>query len=264
MASGQYRTGVRVIEVEQHYRRAQALLAVDTEAALPETRRAWERATLASYDKVRSVADAIGRDYEVLSDSRVRLTGPAHPGAETLPEDWLRAFYLTMVLRDRGRCRNLCEIPAGVVAHVAQDGTARGSVRTRHWINSLQTYVLDLPGVVQSLAFLTEVPWGDDPLLRRHDPTGNLLPIMHLLFELECYDPEGVEKYLVQALSIFADYRESAVPHPLAEVPKFPLELMALACRAHDMDQQDEDFSFSLHAKLLPDGIIRNSWDPSR
>ncbi|MEU3016265.1 MULTISPECIES: immunity 49 family protein [unclassified Nocardiopsis] len=256
---------VRAIEAEHYYQRAQEQLALDREAALPETRRAWERAMLASYAGVRRVADAIGSDYDVLPDARVRLRGPAPDGSETLPEDWSRAFYLTMVLRDRARCRDLCDIPPGIVAHVARDGTPRGSVRTRNWIDSLQSYVLDLPGLVQSLEFLIGTPWGDDPLLRRHDHAGNLLSVMRLLFELECYDPEGVEEHLVRALTEFTDFREKRrAGDPGARVPEFPLELMALACRARDMDQWDEDFTFSVRSPLLPDGMLSDTWNPSR
>lgn len=219
---------------------------------------------LAAYSKVRVVADAIGRDYQALEDFRVRLTGPAHPDAATLPEDWLRAFYLTMALRDMKRCHDLCRIAPGIVAHVAQDGTPRGSERSRDWIDALQSYVLDIPGFAPTITYLIDTPWGEDPFLRRHDTTGILLSTMHLLFALECYAPEIVEEHLTQALAIFAAHRDQVQErHPGEPVPGFPLELIALACRAHDMAEQDEDFTFDLTSPLLPADIIRNTWAPA-
>ncbi|GAA1469277.1 hypothetical protein GCM10009603_64540 [Nocardiopsis exhalans] len=255
--------GEYVISSEEHYGRAQAQLAIDPDAVLSETRQVWEEAMLSAYSKVRAVADAIGRDYQVLDDFRVRLTGPAHPDAATLPEDWLRAFYLTMVLRDRKRCQDLCRIAPGIVAHVAQDGTPRGSARSRNWIDALQSYILDIPGFVPVMRFLMRNTWGDDPFLRRHDTTGTLLSTMKLLFALECYDPEVVEEHLTEALAIFTAYRDQArEAHPEESVPAFPLELIALACRAQDMAEQDEDFTFELTSPLLPAGIVRNAWAP--
>lgn len=262
--AGGHGIGERDITPEEQYNRAQAQLEIDPGAVLPETRQVWEEAMLAAYTKVRVVADAIGQDYQLLEDFRVRLTGPAHPDAETLSEDWLRAFYLTMVLRDRKRCHDLCRIAPGIVAHVAQDGTPRGSERSRHWIDALQTYVLDIPGFAPSITFLIDTPWGEDPLLRRHDGTGILLSTMNLLFALECYDPEDVEEHLPQALATFTAHREQAhALHPEEPWSAFPLELIALACRAHDMAERDEDFTFDFTSPLLPTGIIRNTWAPA-
>lgn len=241
------------------YRRAQEHLAADPDTTHPETRQAWQEALESYYDRTLHTARTIGHQVtyryegEKLKDERLGLTCPDPPHARTFPHDWLKAFYLSLILRDHRRACILSDIDAGVIAHVNREGTPSASVRSRHWIEALQAYYLDgLPFLV-CLNLARDMTETDD-FLDQQDTGGMLLPTMETLDAIDDYNPDRFEKFLPQALTCF----RTGPKNPSWE--HYPLALLALACCAHETTLEDPEFDWHITSDLLPQNIVHNTW----
>jgi hypothetical protein len=116
---------------------------------------------------------------------------------------WLTAFWLAVVCRERERMTRLCEIPLDRLR--SPDG--RYDDYVYQWIDTLQTYWLRRPGLVEKL---TATLRASDPAIARNVPRdmlqGLLHPPINLFHHFVCKDEEGFSPALVEALKLHKAY----------------------------------------------------------
>ncbi|WP_318279770.1 immunity 49 family protein [Streptomyces griseoloalbus] len=144
---------------------------------------------------------------------------------------WLEAFWLAVVCRDQARMTQLCEVPVETLR-------ASGAVFEEyiyHWVDALQTYWLERPGLGDKLVAAFE---GTDPdrlrFLDRETMLKVLYPPINLCYRFLGRDPDQFNEALVQALELHKEYWTANEERQETSDGDIPLAVLALTCLAHD------------------------------
>jgi hypothetical protein len=109
---------------------------------------------------------------------------------------WLEAFWLAVICRDQARMTQLCNVPIELLR-------ASGAVFEEyiyHWVDALQTYWLERPGLGEKLVAAFD---GTDPdtlrFIDREMMLKVLYPPLNLFYRFISQDPAKFNEALVQA-----------------------------------------------------------------
>ncbi|GAA3763804.1 hypothetical protein GCM10023082_66220 [Streptomyces tremellae] len=180
-------------------------------------------------------------------------TGPqghAHAGS------WLTAFWYAVICRDQKRMPQLCEIPLDLLRESQRVGRLEVDEYVYHWVDVLQTYWLERPGLVDKLTRTLELSHPDVATVAGADLLNQILyqPI-NLFHRFVTHDTDGYNKALYAALEYHkTDWTadEDRAEKPSGNVALGPL---AITCLAHD-----GEFPVDVTSDYLPHHLIQRSW----
>ncbi|QQC89023.1 immunity 49 family protein [Streptomyces alfalfae] len=165
---------------------------------------------------------------------------------------WLQAFWLAIICREQDRMTQLCEIPLDRLR--VPEGQYDEYIY--HWVDTLQTYWLRRPGLVEKL---TATFHASDPSVARIAPRdlmdGILYPPINLFYRFVTKDEEGFGAALVEALKLHKAYwtlteeRKNSIDGAVALGP------LAIACLAYD-----GELPIEVESDYLPKHLLQHSW----
>ncbi|GAA2276086.1 immunity 49 family protein [Streptomyces atrovirens] len=165
---------------------------------------------------------------------------------------WLEAFWLAIVCRDQARMTQLCEVPIETLR-------ASGAVFEEyiyHWVDALQTYWLERPGLGEKLVAAFD---GTDPdrlrFMDREMMLKVLYPPINLFYRFVSRDADKFNEALVQALELHKEYWTASEERQETGDGDVPLAILALACLAHDAGLPVE-----VESEYLPENLLKRSW----
>lgn len=165
---------------------------------------------------------------------------------------WLEAFWLAVVCRDQARMTQLCEVPVETLR-------ASGAVFEEyiyHWVDVLQTYWLERPGLGDKLVAAFEAT---DPdrlrFLDRETMLKVLCPPINLFYRFVGRDPDQFNEALVQALELHKEYWTANEERQETSDGDIPLAILAITCLAHDAGRPVE-----VESEYLPEHLLKRSW----
>ncbi|MBP2404915.1 immunity 49 family protein [Streptomyces syringium] len=184
-------------------------------------------------------------------DHKLRTIPATGPQFYSDASNWLTAFWLAIVCRDQDRMTQLCEIPVDLLRAAGEYDEY-----IYHWVDSLQTYWLENPGLVEKLTIAIDTSHPDVAQIADRDLLNKVLyqPIA-LFHRFLRQDHEGFNRTLVEALELHRDYwtadeeRERSVSGMLALGP------LAIACLAYDAGRPIE-----VESGYLPNCLLKRNW----
>lgn len=229
----------------------QARCVDDPDAAAVET---WEAAVNAM--QLGSALFAVTGTSEGTVDCRINHKARAVPavGEDSAADagNWLSAFWLAVICREQQRMTQLCEIPLERLR--APEGQYDEYIY--HWVDTLQTYWLRRPGLVEKL---TATFQASDPSVARVTPRdlldGVLYPPINLFYHFVRKDEEGFSPALVEALKLHRTYwtltgeRDTDLDGSIALGP------LAIACLAYD-----GGIPVDVESEYLPKHLLQHDW----
>ncbi|MFI8306794.1 immunity 49 family protein [Streptomyces sp. NPDC085927] len=165
---------------------------------------------------------------------------------------WLEAFWLAVVCRDQARMTQLCQVPIETLR-------ASGAVFEEyiyHWVDVLQTYWLERPGLGDKLVAAFDAT--DPDRLRfmdREMMLKVLYPPINLFYRFIGQDPDQFNEALVQALELHKEYWTADLDREESGEGDIPLAILALTCLAHDAGRPIE-----VESEYLPEHLLKRSW----
>jgi hypothetical protein len=228
-----------------------ARCVIDPRAAAVET---WEAAVTAmqlgsALFVVTGVSDGT---VECRIDRKMRSLRAVGPLSTADAGTWLQAFWLAVICREQDRMTQLCEIPLERLR--APEGQYDEYVY--HWVDTLQTYWLRRPGLVEKLTAAFEA---SDPAVARIAPRdllqGILYPPINLFYHFVRRDEEGFGPALAEALKLHRAYwtlneeRSADIDGSIALGP------LALACLA-----RDGGIPIEVESDYLPKHLLQHGW----
>ncbi|GAA2488105.1 immunity 49 family protein [Streptomyces gobitricini] len=175
-----------------------ARCVVDPRAAEAET---WDAAVNAMQlgSALFAVTGASEGTVECRINRKMRTLQAIGPQLFADTGNWLTAFLLAVVCREQQRMTQLCEIPLERL----RSPEGQYDEYVYHWIDTLQTYWLRRPGLVEKL---TATLQASDPsvarIAPRDMPQGLLCPPINLFYHFVRRDEEGFSPALVEALKL--------------------------------------------------------------
>ncbi|MBT2545642.1 immunity 49 family protein [Streptomyces sp. ISL-44] len=228
-----------------------ARCVVDPRAAAVET---WEATVNAM--QVGSALFAVTGVSEGSVECRINRKLRTLPAVGPLPTadagQWLTAFWLAIICRDQTRMTQLCEIPLDRLR--SPEGQYDDYVY--HWVDVLQSYWLQRPGLVDKLIATIEA---SNPEVVRVAPRdllqGVLYPPINLFYHFVRKDEAGFSPALADALKLHKAYwtlnedREADIDGTIALGP------LAIACLAHD-----GEIPIEVESDYLPKHLLTRGW----
>ncbi|MET8113288.1 immunity 49 family protein [Streptomyces prasinus] len=179
----------------------------------------------------------------------LRATGPL---STARAGTWLNAFWLAVICREPERMTQLCEVPLERLR--APEGQYDEYIY--HWVDTLQTYWLRRPGLVEKLTAALQM---SDPEVARIAPRdllqGILYPPINLFYHFVRRDVEGFSPALEEALKLHRAYwtlteeRQKDIDGAIALGP------LAIACWAHD-----GHLPIEVESDYLPQHLLQHDW----
>ncbi|MFE2929041.1 immunity 49 family protein [Streptomyces sp. NPDC059278] len=234
----------------------EALLQVQANQALnPRGNRfaTWDSTVCAM--QVGTAAFAAAAVTEGLIETRIahemrtiKATGPqfyANAG------NWLTTLWFVVVCRDQPRMDAMCRIPIDLLR---SSGT-EGDEYVHHWVDALQTYWREQPGLPEKLTAAIEQSHPDIATITPHDLLQCVLyPPINLFYQFLRKDHAGFNQALVEALELHKAYWST--PERSGDIAGFlALGPLAIACLAYDAG-----FPVEVESEYLPVRLLDRSW----
>ncbi|MHA5054105.1 immunity 49 family protein [Streptomyces sp. SD15] len=162
--------------------------------------------------------------------------------------NWLNAFWLACVCREKKRMTELCQFPASQLRQA--DGVFDEYIY--HWAEALQAYWLKRPEFGDKLVAAVD---GTDPAALRHAPRDGVLQIMYppmnLLTQLARGDQDKFNAELAKALEWHKDYWTRNEDRELTAQGLIALGPLAVTCLA-----AQAGFTITVESEYLPKHLI--------
>ncbi|MFI5678623.1 immunity 49 family protein [Streptomyces cellulosae] len=228
-----------------------ACLAVNPDASHLRT---WEATVTAMQVSTAAFAAAVRTEGTV----ECRIADQMHTIPATGPQyyinagNWLTAFWLSVVCREQDRMTDLCKIP---VDFLRSSGVEYDEY-VYHWIDALQTYWLERPGLGEKLVAAIEK---SSPGIARIADQEALEKILYQPIDLFRHflrkDHDSFNQALLEALELHKSFwtaseaREETVDGYLALGP------LAIACLAYDAG-----FPIDVESDYIPSQLLNRAW----
>ncbi|MER5217567.1 immunity 49 family protein [Streptomyces sp. NPDC002838] len=228
-----------------------ACLAVNPNASRLRT---WEATVTAMQVSSAAFAAAVQREGAVecrISDQMrtIPATGPQYYANAG---NWLTAFWFSIVCREQTRMTQLCEIPLDLL----RSSGVEYDEYVYHWIDALQTYWLERPGLGEKLVTAIQMSSPDAAQFADREVLDKILyqPI-NLFHQFLRKDHDGFNQALTEALELHKSFwtaseaREETVEGYLALGP------LAIACLAYDAS-----FPIDVESDYIPSQLLNRAW----
>ncbi len=229
----------------------QAQCTVDPSARLGVT---WESVVAA--EQVGAAMFAVtGRTEGVVEcriDHKIRHLPAIGPSTFPNAGQWLTAFWLAVVCRDRDRLTLLCAFP------MDQLRSAQGQVDefTYLWIDTLQTYWRGQPDVVEKLTATIEASYPDVATLTPRDQMEQILyqPV-NLFYNYVRNNRAEFNEALAEALEMHRQYWAADEDRARKSSGRIALGPLAVACLAYD-----DEFPIEVESDYIPINLVQRTW----
>ncbi|MFE3553825.1 immunity 49 family protein [Streptomyces sp. NPDC059193] len=220
---------------------------LDPRAAIFPTWDAWVKAMQVG-SAVFATVGSTGETVQCRISHKDRTLQTTGPQWYVTPDNWLDAFYLALVCRERDRITALCQVPLSLLRE-----NGRVDEYVYAWIDTLQTYWTGGPDLGQKLVAAVD---GTDPEVARDPETAGRLsyPSMEMFHRIIRNDEAGFHQALATALQWHKEYwsEESRSIEATGLVALAPL---AMTCIAHDAGIQIE-----VESDYLPAALVTRNW----
>ncbi|MEY9994760.1 hypothetical protein ABIE67_006792 [Streptomyces sp. V4I8] len=224
--------------------------AVDPEADKLET---WEACVTAMQvgSALFASAQATTDSIECRIDHKMRtVRAGALPRAHA--GNWLNAFWLACVCREKKRMTELCQFPVSQLRQA--DGVLDEYIY--NWVEALQAYWLKRPEFGDKLVAAVD---GTDPDALRHAPRDSVLQIMYppmnLLTQLARGDQDKFNAELAKAVEWHKGYWTSDGDRELNAEGFVALGPLAVSCLA-----VQAGFTITVESEYLPKHLLEGAW----
>ncbi|ANW20100.1 immunity 49 family protein [Streptomyces clavuligerus] len=164
--------------------------------------------------------------------------------------NWLTTFWLAVACRDKKRMTELCEIPLDRLSRRGYDDYAL------HWVDTLQTYWLRRPGLVEKLTRTMEMSAPDAVTEAPVDLLQEVLyPPINLFYRFVTNDPEGFNQALEEGLELHKRYWSADEDREDDPAGHVALGLLAVTCFAYD-----GGIPIEVESGYLPRHLITRDW----
>ncbi|MDI5969942.1 immunity 49 family protein [Streptomyces sp. SL13] len=251
-----------VARLEQHPRSFQRLfdqsglylrarLSLDPSGAMIES---WEAMVVAMQvgSALFAAAETAQGTVRTRIDGEIRdipAVGPqyfAHPGS------WLTAFNSAIVCRDQPRMNRLCAFGPDLLR--ASEVTI--DEFQYDWVDVLQTYWLERPGLVEKLTTTLETSHPDAARIAPRDLLDQqLYPPINLFHRFLRRDPQGFNEALVEALEAHRAYWTADEDRAESVEGSLALGPLAITCLAYDAG-----FPIEVESPYLPKYFLNREW----
>ncbi|GGT63941.1 hypothetical protein GCM10010287_43040 [Streptomyces variabilis] len=230
-----------------------ALQTLDDPAAQKlETWEAWVMAMQVGSALFASATAEEGSVVECVIGHEVRRIPAVGVTHFTDAGTWLEAFWLAVVCRDRARMTRLCEVPIETLR-------ASGAVFEEyiyHWVDALQTYWLERPGLGEKLVAAFDA---SDPerlqFMDREMMLKVLYPPINVFHRFAGREADKFNEALIQGLELHKEYWTASEERRETGDGDIPLALLGLACLAHDAGLPVE-----VESEYLPEHLLKRTW----
>lgn len=230
----------------------EARLVLDPTASRLET---WEDVVTAMQIASAMFASATTPPGETV-ECRIAHEMRTIPGV-TSPHDsdcgnWLTAFWLAIVCRDQERMTRLAEVPLDVL----RGGELHYDDYAYHWVDALQAYWLERPGLAEKLTAAIEASY---PNVAR-DTAPELLekvlyPPINMFHKFVRRDHAGFNQALVEALRAHRQYSIAEQEETEGMAGMIALGPLAVTCLAYDAG-----FPIDVTSDYVPKHLLQRSW----
>ncbi|MEU4149570.1 immunity 49 family protein [Streptomyces sp. NPDC026659] len=229
----------------------EARLIIDPQASELPT---WEAAVTAMQIRQAAFAAAARTQGAV----QCRIVGEVRSIPATGPQfyanagNWLSAFWLAIVCRDQARMTELCEVPLQVL----RASGVRGDEYVYNWIDALQTYWMERPGLVEKLGSAIDNSFPEVAMIAPRDLLQNVLyPPINLFYQFLRKDHSAFNVALMEALQLHRTYwtADDERANEFAGVVSF--SLLAITCLAYDAG-----FPIDVESDYLPKHLLERDW----
>lgn len=228
-----------------------ARCVIDPRAAAVET---WEAAVTAM--QLGSALFAVTGESEGIVECRIdhKVRNLRAVGSLSTADagTWLQAFWLAAICREPDRMTQLCEIPLERL----RSPEGQYDEYIYHWVDTLQTYWLRRPGLVEKLTATLQT---SNPSVAHIAPRdlldGVLYPPINLFYHLVRNDREGFSSALIEALKLHQAYWTLTEERAADIDGSIALGPLAIACWAYD-----GEFPIEVESEYLPKHLLQHSW----
>ncbi|MBB5933924.1 immunity 49 family protein [Streptomyces zagrosensis] len=179
----------------------------------------------------------------------IPATGPQH---FTDAGNWLTAFWLAITCRDQARMTELSRVSISLL----RESGAVYDEYIYHWVDSLQTYWAEGPGLGERLVHAVN---GTDPdeagIAGRELVLKILYPPLNMFFRFVERDVAAFNEALVQALQLHKDYWAADEERAETTASAVALGPLAVACLAYDAG-----IPIDVESDYLPRHVLVRSW----
>ena len=224
----------------------------DPAAQKLETWEAWVMAMQVGSALFASATAGEGATVECVIGHEVRRIPAVGVTHFTDAGTWLEAFWLAVVCRDQVRMTRLCEVPVETLR-------ASGAVFEEyiyHWVDALQTYWLERPGLGEKLVAAFDAT---DPerlqFMDREMMLKVLFPPVNVFYRFAGREADQSNEALIRGLELHKEYWTASEERQESGDGDIPLALLALACLAHDAGLPVE-----VESEYLPEHLLKRTW----
>ncbi|MFD9333631.1 immunity 49 family protein [Streptomyces sp. NPDC060028] len=181
----------------------------------------------------------------------VRTINATGPQSYANAGNWLTTLWFVAICRDRHRMDAMCQIPLDLL----RSSGAEGDEYVYHWVDALQTYWREQPGLPEKLTAAIEQSHPDIVTITPRDLLQCVLyPPVNLFHQFLRKDHDGFNKALVEALELHKAYWST--PERSGDIAGFlALGPLAIACLAYDAG-----FPIEVESEYLPVRLLDRSW----
>ncbi|MFF8992671.1 immunity 49 family protein [Streptomyces sp. NPDC014983] len=229
----------------------QARAAVDSDASELDT---WE-ATVSAM-QVGTAAFAAAQANEGVVECRImdeiRIVPATGPQFYASAGNWLTTLWFVIICRDQERMNAMCHVPIELL----RASGAHGDEYVYHWVDALQSYWLERPGLTEKLQSAIEASYPEIATIAPRDLLQNVLyqPINLFTYFLR-KDREGFNSALVEALELHKEYWAATDERARDLNGVIALGLLAMACLAYDAG-----FPIDVESEYLPKALLERAW----
>lgn len=165
--------------------------------------------------------------------------------------NWLTALWFVIICRDQNRMGQLCRVPLDTL----RASGAVGDDYVYHWVDALQTYWHEQPGLPEELTEAIEQSHPDIATIAPRELLQCVLyPPINLFYKFLRRDHDSFNEALAEALELHRAYWGS--PERADDIAGFlALGPLAVACLAHDAG-----FPIEVESEYLPVRLLDRSW----
>ncbi|MFI6941361.1 immunity 49 family protein [Streptomyces sp. NPDC050418] len=229
-----------------------ARLAVDPDASYLPT---WEAVVSAMQISSALFATSAPRGSDPVEcriSDEIRALAPTGPLSAHTAGNWLTAFYFAIVCRDQARMTMLCN----VTLEMLRESPVEYDKFIFHWIDTLQTYWLEQPGLVDKLVAAIEMSHPERAQTTDPESLDRLLfqPIS-LFHRFIRKDREEFQQTLVEALQQHKAYWSASEDRASSVEGYLALGPLAMACLAYDAQ-----FPLDIESPYIPSELLNRAW----
>ncbi|MHB9757443.1 immunity 49 family protein [Streptomyces sp. BYX5S] len=166
--------------------------------------------------------------------------------------NWLTALWFAIICRDQARMTELCQIPLATL----RASSAAGDEYIYNWVDTLQTYWLERPGLVDKLSTTIDNSYPEVATIAPRDLLQNILyPPINLFYQFLRKDHDAFNAALLEALQLHKSYWTMDEKRANDLGGSVALALLAVTCLAHDAG-----FPINVESDYLPRHLLDREW----